>query len=78
MNRVIAHCLLLLFPSFFAANSWAQDSTPVAEAMTTRTGTTSRSCRLLTTSAAPAPPAGLDLHIPPSRESLLLPWKAIR
>jgi tetratricopeptide (TPR) repeat protein len=41
MNRVIAHCLLLLLPSFYAVNSWAQDSAPVAEAMTTRTGATS-------------------------------------
>ena len=41
MDRVIAHFLLLLLPSFYAANSWAQDSAPVAEAMTARTGNTS-------------------------------------
>src|SRR6266478_3120774 len=41
MNRIIASCLLLIFASLFAVQSWAQDAAPVVEAMGTPTEITS-------------------------------------
>ena len=41
MNRVTARCLLLIFPSLFGVQSWAQDAAPVVEAMGTPTEITS-------------------------------------
>jgi tetratricopeptide (TPR) repeat protein len=41
MNRVTARCLLLIFPSLFGVQSWAQDAAPHVEQARTRTPTAS-------------------------------------
>jgi tetratricopeptide (TPR) repeat protein len=41
MNRVTARCLLLIFPSVFGVQSWAQDAAPHVEQARTRTPTAS-------------------------------------
>ena len=41
MNRVTARCLLLIFPSLFGVQSWAQEPAPLVKEARARTATTS-------------------------------------
>lgn len=48
MNRVTARCLLLIFPSLFGVQSWAQDAAPHVEEARARTATASSHVALVT------------------------------